>query len=93
MEKYTKKYEAFWQAYPRKTGKLAAFRKYKMALQYIPHKELLEAVEVYAKSVEGKDKQFIPHPATWLHQGRWDDEIEQVETIAERLARLENENT
>jgi hypothetical protein len=21
-----------------------------------------------------EDRQFIPHPATWLNQGRWDDE-------------------
>ena len=24
------------------------------------------------------DAQFIPHPATWLNQERWDDEPDQV---------------
>ena len=31
--------------------------------------------DLYAASVEGKDKKFIPHPATWLNQERWDDEV------------------
>ena len=25
--------------------------------------------------VKGKDQTFIPHPATWLNQERWEDEI------------------
>lgn len=23
----------------------------------------------------GEGKKFIPHPSTWLHQGRWDDDV------------------
>ena len=34
----------------------------------------------YSKSVEGKDKKFIPHLATWLNQERWDDVIEVDDT-------------
>ena len=38
-----------------------------------------EAIIIYAESVKLKDKKYIPHPATWLNQGRWEDEIE-IET-------------
>ena len=27
------------------------------------------------------DKQFIPHPSTWLNQKRWEDEIENEDVI------------
>jgi hypothetical protein len=28
--------------------------------------------------------QFVPHPATWLNQGRWDDEPFHAPTLTER---------
>ena len=44
---------------------------------------IIDKVVQYAKSVEGKSKQFIPNPATWLNQGRWEDEIvEEQETTS-----------
>ena len=30
------------------------------------------------------DGQFIPNPATWLNQGRWDDELEEMKTHGNR---------
>ena len=34
-----------------------------------------------------KEKKFIPHPATWLNQGRWDDELEKQEHGIDHLFR------
>lgn len=71
------RFERFWAAYPRKVGKGAAWR----AWQKIAPSETLTAVMVVAVGEQAltpqwrKDGgQFVPHPATWLHQGRWDDE-------------------
>lgn len=70
--------EAFarwWAAYPRKVGKEDAWRKYQIAARKIG--DDFEAVLIggleRAKAA-WTDAQFIPHPATWLHQGRWEDE-------------------
>lgn len=71
-------FERFWAAYPRKVGKGAAKQKYVAALAKIggpdPPAVLLRALE--RVKATWTDAQFIPHPATWLHQGRWDDEPE-----------------
>lgn len=64
----------FWAAYPRRTGKLDAERKFTLAVRRVPPDEIVAAAVRYATSIDGTDPRFIPHPATWLHQGRWDDE-------------------
>ena len=75
--KYTAEFEAWWAAYPRKTGKVAAFEAYKRAKKKIgpgAPERLAKAVQSLAKAMAGKEERFIPHPTTWLNQGRWDDE-------------------
>ena len=32
------------------------------------------------------EKQFIPHPSTWLNQRRWEDELEDLKEIIEESA-------
>lgn len=71
-------FESFWKAYPRKVGKdeaRKAFDKRKPTPELL--NALLAAIEVQRQSLPWlKDGgQFIPHPATWLNQGRWQDEI------------------
>ena len=66
-------FEAFWASFPRKVGKLAAKREWDR-IRPTP-----EVVEAMAKALEWQmeqwdDPQYIPHPRTWLHQGRWMDE-------------------
>ena len=68
-------FEAFWSAYPKKTGKgeaKKAFAKVKTPLD-----TLLKAVENQKRSVQWQKDggQYIPNPATWLNQGRWEDEL------------------
>lgn len=70
-------FQSFWSAYPKKVGKEAA-RKIWARLK--PSQELLDrmlrAINEQCQSDQWqKDQgQFVPHPATWLNQGRWDDE-------------------
>lgn len=63
----------FWQTYPRKTGKQAAADALAKALESITASDLLEAVKSYAKDPNLPELQYVPHPATWLNQRRWED--------------------
>lgn len=71
------RFERFWSEYPRKTAKDAAWKEW---LKRSPSDDLaqrmIEAVRQQRASAQWlKDGgQFIPHPRTWLHQGRWQDE-------------------
>ena len=50
--------------------------KYRVALKAVDHATIMAGVLRYIAELkkDGTEKQFICHPATWLHQGRWDDE-------------------
>ncbi len=67
-------FEEFWQAYPRKVGKLAAIKAF--SKHNPPIAQVLRAIETQAKSEAWRKDggQFIPHPSTWLNEGRWQDE-------------------
>ena len=72
-----------YDAYPRHVGKQAAHRAIQRALRAVGFTELLEAVTEYANASRGADKNYIPHPATWFNQGRWDDDRTQWEQSAD----------
>lgn len=66
----------FWKAYPKKIGKQAAAKAWRKIEVRPPLPKILAAI-LLAQSTEQWQKengQFIPNPATWLNQGRWDDE-------------------
>jgi hypothetical protein len=71
---YAPDFEDFWKAYPRKVGKGAAFKAWKKEDPDLA--DVLQALEWQIKQNQWvKDGgQFIPHPATWLNQRRWEDE-------------------
>lgn len=67
----------WYAAYPRKVGKKDAEKAYKRARKGgATREELLAGVERSVRSwrVEGRSKDKLPYPATWLNQGRWEDE-------------------
>lgn len=67
-------FDSFWQSYPRKVGKQAAMKAYAKALKSTTHEQIMSGLEELRTQVAGKDPQYIPHPTTWLNQGRWEDE-------------------
>ena len=74
VAKATIEFEMFWEAYPKKIGKseaMKAWTKIKPSVQ-----DVLKALKWQKKSEQwAKDGgQFIPNPATYLNQGRWQDE-------------------
>lgn len=76
---YTSDFESFWTAYPRKVGKMAAFKAWQRNSPPSLEK-ILNAIEQQKKAEQWQDERFIPHPKTWLNQARWDDEIPDVAT-------------
>lgn len=90
-------FETWYEVFPRKVGKVVAQKAYSAALKAMSPQALQDAVEAFAaienertgyQSLKGKAKQdalkFVVHPATWLNQGRWDDEV-----ITEYMERAE----
>jgi hypothetical protein len=70
-------FEEFWLHYPRKIGKLAAEKAWRKAIKSTDPYTIIAAVKSYAFPA---DRQFVPHPATWLNAGRWMDEQAKVDT-------------
>ena len=69
-------FAAFWQAYPRHTGRAAAIKAWtKLAPDDALRATLLQAIE--HQRAGWTDPQYIPHPATWLNGRRWQDEPQQ----------------
>lgn len=66
-------FDKFWAEYPRKVGKEAARRAF--AKVKVPVDTLLAALQQQKASEQWK-RGYIPNPATWLNQGRWEDEVE-----------------
>ena len=71
------RFNSFWSAYPKKVGKAYAeqcFKKLKPTAELT--QKMLDAISEQKKSAEWTrdNGQYIPHPSTWLNQGRWDDE-------------------
>jgi hypothetical protein len=73
--------EEIYAAYPRKVGKPKAIQAILRALQSCKDPGwLLDRTKAYAKSREGQDPQYTPHPATWFNQSRYNDELETPKT-------------
>lgn len=71
-------FDAFWKIYPRKTSKKVAQRAWeKLKPDEKLIKKIMEALPNHCKLEQWvkDDGRFIPHPATWLNQARWEDEI------------------
>lgn len=78
---------AFWAAYPRRIGKGAARAAWAKALRLAGADAILGALRAQVGAGLFRDATYTPHPATWLHQERWDDEIPGVSGRVAELAR------
>ena len=68
-------FDQLWGMYPRKIGKGQARKAYVAASKKIDFFDLLPKLEAYVSTLDGKDKQYMPHLATWLNGERWADEV------------------
>lgn len=83
-------FDRFWAAYPRKVGKpkaQTAFARLHTTERDVDR--MLAAIACQSKIYgwDRKDKwKYIPHPATWLNQRRWEDEIVGADTEPDTAA-------
>lgn len=66
-------WDAFWDAYPRKAGKLDAHKAWQQALRRgADPAQIVAGARRYAEDPNREDA-YTAHPATWLRRGSWDD--------------------
>lgn len=75
-------FNEFWVAYPRRVKKVAAEKAYRAAVKVTTPETILTALAAYAKTVAGKDAEFISHASTWLNGKRWLDDYGTTATPA-----------
>lgn len=72
-EGYTAEFESWWQVYPRKDAKGAAFRAFKSAKRRTSVAKLMDGAAAYAQRAKALEARFIRLPATWLNGDGWND--------------------
>jgi len=86
-------FQAFWDAYPRKVGKDDARKVWARRTRTTAPDVITEGARRLAADPNlPDDKQFIPHPATWLARGGWDDEPLPPRSRSDRLTIVERNN-
>ena len=64
-------FDQFWSLYPRKTSKQSAFK----AFTKLKDEDQQAAINNIARLYSETPVQFVPHAATYLNQGRWEDQV------------------
>ena len=87
---YSDQFEGWWLIYPRKTAKGRAWAAWPRAVAIVsqvrdvPQAQAVEwliaITRVFADSPKGQSE-FVPHPATWLNDRRFEDDV----TVWDRL--------
>ena len=72
------RFDRFWDAYPRKVGKRAAEKSWKrIKVTDALYDQIMRSLASakHTSQWQRNNGQFIPNPATWLNQGRWEDDV------------------
>ena len=72
-KRYEEDYERFWKIYPRRVGKISAHAAWKKSLLAADAETIIKGAQAFADD-PNRQEEFTPHPATWLNQGRWEDD-------------------
>lgn len=67
-------FDEFWSVYPRHVAKADALKVFTKVAKSVDPAAVVAGARRYASDPNLPEKQFIPHPTTWLNAGRWDDE-------------------
>lgn len=84
-------FDVFWAAYPRKVGKGAARKAFaKLPAAVFPL--LVPAVEAQKQCAQWRKNggEYIPNPATWLNQERWEDKLPDTRTANAKAQELDD---
>lgn len=88
-------FDEFWNNYPRKIGKQKCANWFRIHKADKPLLEkMLNAINEQKQSEQWQrdNGQYIPHPYTWLNQGRWEDETEIDLTAKPTKEQIEKQN-
>ncbi|MDR2513878.1 MAG: hypothetical protein LBD02_01570 [Christensenellaceae bacterium] len=89
-------FDEFWASYPKKVGKEAARKAWNRIKPDKALRERIAAAIATAKESQQWNREngrFIPNPATWLNQGRWDDEYTPATPEPPRAGTASKPNT
>jgi hypothetical protein len=90
-------FDTFWNLYPRKIGKENARKSWnRTATNQKTVTAILSALPNHVESPQWRkdNGQFIPHPATWLNQRRWEDVLTvNAHAQVKRIERLDTRCT
>ena len=85
-------FDEFYKLYPRKVGRFMAnksFKKLSRRDKMLAYDGLLNYIGFWEHNKT--EKQFIPHPSTWINQRRWEDEIELPKTKEQKSKNIDEE--
>jgi hypothetical protein len=68
-------FDEFWQAYPKKVGKQDARRAWARATRSTDPDKIIDVVRRYPFR---EDRTYVKHPATWLNDGCWEDDLDAL---------------
>lgn len=79
VDDYPVGFVEFWMEYPRKVSKQTALKAWRKLgvddSEALTDTIIADVQRRVTGEWKGKDMQYIPHPATYLNQRRWEDEI------------------
>jgi len=78
-------FERFWTLYPRKQAKGAAQKAFTKAATKTSTEAIIEGLRAQLPTMSQQERQYIPHPATWLNAERWSDEVRTPKTALEQI--------
>jgi len=69
-------FHVFWGNYPRKVGKPTALRAWNKIIRSVASMVIIQGLERWKQTEQWQKEggKFIPYPATFLNQRRWEDE-------------------
>jgi hypothetical protein len=71
-------FNEFYSAYPKKVGKEPALKSWKKIKPALYEMIIADVKNRAANHIGWQDKQYVPNPATYLNQKRWEDEINHI---------------
>ena len=74
-------FRTFWERYPRKVARQDAQKAWNR-LSMIDAQAAYDALDAHIQQWSERDRQYIPHAATWIRGRRWEDEMES--TVSDR---------
>jgi hypothetical protein len=72
-------FQTFWKRYPKKVGKDKALEVWKKKKPSIDDVMFALSWQTESKQWQSESGKYIPNPATYLNQGRWQDEAPAIE--------------